>query len=71
MTDMFYLAFGFLILALVATFAYVTVLAPELWLAWLAFFLPMVLLPLGFALLYARRRLRATMMTLQQGVLNP
>jgi hypothetical protein len=68
MTDMFYLAFGLALLALVIMFTYETVLAPELVLAWLSLSLPMVLVLLGVALLYARFRLQTTMRVLQEGV---
>jgi len=71
LTDIFYLGFGFLILALVAMFAYAMVLAPSLILAWIAFFLPGLLLVVGVGLLYARMRLRITMTVLQEGVIKP
>jgi hypothetical protein len=52
-------------------FAYESVIAPSLVFAWIVLFLPMILLFLGVALLYAQVRLRRTMRVLQEGVLKP
>ena len=71
MTDTFYLAFGLPLLAIAVMFAYETVIAPSLVFAWIVLFLPMILLFLGVALLYAQVRLRRTMRVLQEGVLKP
>jgi hypothetical protein len=65
-----HLAFGLAVLTLVVMFVYETILAPDLVIAWIVLFLPMVLILIGVALLYARMRLRTTMRILQESVLK-
>jgi hypothetical protein len=71
MTDIYYVAFGLLLLTCVAMFVYASVIAPGLLLAWAAMFIPSAVFTLGLAILYARVRLRLTMRALQEGVLKP
>jgi hypothetical protein len=70
MTDTFYLAFGLPMLTLLVMFAYETVIAPGLVLAWAVMLLPGILFCLAISVLYSRMRLRTTMRVLQEEVLK-
>jgi hypothetical protein len=68
MTDLFYVAFGLPLLILLGMFAVEVVLDPALLTAWLALFLPLVvLLPLA-GLVYARVRLARSLGRLQEAL---
>jgi hypothetical protein len=67
-SDSFYMAFGLLIVALLAMFAYEIVIAPGLVVAWLVMFVPMIVLVVALALISAYIYVRRSLKLLQEAV---